>query len=78
LDAPHIIASIREDNVQLETIVDTAKKMIRLHGMRAQAVAQERADETRHQGDSADFEYWQHVNGVICELRREWASLRPG
>jgi hypothetical protein len=52
--------------------------MIRLHGMRAQAVAQERADEMRHQGDSADFEYWQHVNGVICELRREGASLRPG
>jgi hypothetical protein len=64
--------------VQLEKIVDTAKKMMRLHGVRAQAIAQERAEEKRHQGDSADFEYWQHVNGAICELRREGAAHRVG
>jgi hypothetical protein len=62
--------------VQLEKIVDTAKKMIRLYGMRAQAIAEERACEMRHRGDSADFEYWQQVNGAICELRREGACHR--
>jgi hypothetical protein len=48
----------------------TALSMIRLHGLRAQAVAQERAAELRHQGDVSGHDLWQQIHAVICELRR--------
>ncbi|MEJ0019066.1 MAG: hypothetical protein WDN25_21405 [Acetobacteraceae bacterium] len=48
----------------------TATSMIRLHGLRAQAVALERAAELRQQGDVAGFDLWQQVHAAICELRR--------
>ncbi|HEX3400538.1 MAG TPA: hypothetical protein VHT74_09445 [Acetobacteraceae bacterium] len=49
---------------------DTAQKMIQLHGLRAQAVALERAAETRQQGDQAGHDLWQQIHAAICELRR--------
>jgi hypothetical protein len=48
----------------------TAQSMIRLHGLRAQAVALERAAEMRHQGDVARHDLWQAIHAAICELRR--------
>jgi hypothetical protein len=48
----------------------TALSMIKLHGLRAQAVAQERAAELRQQGDVAGHDLWQQVYAAICELRR--------
>jgi hypothetical protein len=49
---------------------ETALSMIKLHGLRAQAVAQERAAELRQQGDAAGHDLWQQIYAAICELRR--------
>ena len=49
---------------------DTALSMIRLHGLRAQAVALERTAELRQQGDVAGHDLWQQIHAAICELRR--------
>jgi hypothetical protein len=49
---------------------ETALSMIKLHGLRAQAVAQERAAELRQQGDTAGYDLWQQIYAAICELRR--------
>jgi hypothetical protein len=50
--------------------------MIRLHGLRAQAVASERAAEMRQQGDAAGHDLWQQIHAAICELRKTAASRR--
>jgi hypothetical protein len=49
---------------------ETALSMIKLHGLRAQAIAMERAAELRQQGDVSGFDRWQQVHAAICELRR--------
>ena len=49
---------------------EVACKMIRLHGLRAQAVAQERASEQRLRGDIEGFDHWEQIHAAICELRR--------
>ena len=49
---------------------DTALSMLKLHGLRAQAVALERAAEMRQQGDVSGHDLWQQVHAAICELRR--------
>jgi hypothetical protein len=49
---------------------ETALKMIRLHGLRAQAVALERAAEMRQRSDVAGLDQWQQIHAAICELRR--------
>jgi hypothetical protein len=54
---------------------ETALSMIRLHGLRAQAVALERAAELRQQGDVAGQDRWQQIHAVICELRRTAPSV---
>jgi hypothetical protein len=54
---------------------DLAQMMIRRHGLRAQAVALERAAEMRQQGDTLGLHLWQHTHSVIAELRRT-AGLR--
>ena len=53
---------------------ETAQMMIRLHGLRAQAIAQERTSEMRQQGDAAGLDHWQQVHAAICELRRTAAQ----
>jgi len=58
-----------EQNIRRDA-QETALAMIRLHGLRAQAVAQERAAELRQQGDAAAYDRWQQVHAAICELRR--------
>ncbi len=49
---------------------DTAQGMIRLHGLRAQAIAMEHLMEQRQSGDATGLEHWQSVHAAICELRR--------
>lgn len=48
----------------------TAQMMLRLHGLRAQAIAQERAAEMRQQGDTRGLDHWQQIHSAICEMRR--------
>lgn len=47
----------------------TAQMMLRLHGLRAQAIAQERAAEMRLQGDTEGLDHWQQIHTAICEMR---------
>jgi hypothetical protein len=47
---------------------DTARLMIKRHGLQAQAVALEH--EMRLQGDTAGLDRWQSIYAAICELRR--------
>jgi hypothetical protein len=57
----------------------TAQKLIAVHGLRAQAVVNERIAESRLQGDSSGFERWQNVEAAISELRQESPSrAAPG
>ena len=56
--------------MQTEHTTDTARMMLRLHGLRAQAIALERIAELRQQGDTAGMDRWQAVYGAICELRQ--------
>jgi hypothetical protein len=60
---------MRGQNVQ-RNAQETALTMIRLHGLRAQAVALERAAELRQQHDPAGHDQWQQIHAAICELRR--------
>jgi hypothetical protein len=53
----------------------TALSMIRLHGLRAQAVALEHAAELRQQGDVAGHDLWQQIHAAICELRQHAPSV---
>jgi hypothetical protein len=48
----------------------TAQNLMAVHGLRAQAVAQERIAEARQQGDTFGLERWQNVEAAINELRR--------
>ncbi|MBN8874945.1 MAG: hypothetical protein J0H67_19065 [Rhodospirillales bacterium] len=47
----------------------TAQSIIRLHGLRAQAVATERLNEARLAGDTLALERWQAVHVALRELR---------
>jgi hypothetical protein len=60
---------MQAQNVQRDA-QETALKMIRLHGPRAQAIALERASELRQQHDPAGHDQWQQIHAAICELRR--------
>ncbi len=59
-----------------QDVQSTALSMIRLHGLRAQAVALERAAELRQQGDLARYDLWQQVHAAICELRQKGQTER--
>jgi hypothetical protein len=52
----------------------TARDMIRLHGLRAQAVAMERIAEMRQQGDTRGIHVWEQTYAAIRELRRTAAE----
>ena len=66
---------MREQNLRQEAQA-TALSMIRLHGLRAQAVATERMTELRQRGDVAGLDRWQQVYAAICELRRTAPTAR--
>jgi len=48
----------------------TARNLMTVYGLRAQAVAHERIAEARQQGDTSGLERWQNVETAISELRR--------
>lgn len=56
-----------------------AQNLMKVHGLRAQAVAHERLAEARQLGDSSELERWQNVEAAISELRRTSTqdTLRP-
>ncbi len=58
-------------------LTDVAHAMIRRHGLRAGAVALERAAETRIGGGTAEHERWQAVHTLICELKRTGRGVEP-
>jgi hypothetical protein len=60
---------MREQDIRRDAQA-TAVSMIRLHGLRAQAVALQRAAEMRQRGDLASHDLWQQVHAAICELRQ--------
>ena len=47
-----------------------ARNLMVVHGLRAQALVQERLAEARLQGDHTGLERWQNVHAAIAELRR--------
>jgi hypothetical protein len=47
-----------------------ARNLMSVHGLRAQAVVQERTAEARLAGDHDGLERWQNVGAAIAELRR--------
>ena len=51
-------------------MMETARSMIERHGLRAQAIALERASEMQVKGDTAEFARWRQVHDLICELNR--------
>jgi hypothetical protein len=51
-----------------------ARNMMSVHGLRAQAVVQERLTEARARGDTTGMERWQTVEAMIAELRRTGRS----
>jgi len=68
---------MQESNVRRDAHA-TALSMIRLHGLRAQAVALERAAELRQQGDVAAHDLWQQIFAAICEMRRTAPATQRG
>jgi hypothetical protein len=60
---------MQAQNAQLDA-QEKARNMIRLHGLRAQAIALEHAAEMRQRHDTAGLDQWQQIHAAICELRR--------
>jgi hypothetical protein len=50
--------------------IRVARTLIDRHGIRAAAVAEERAGEAQLAGNTEDLELWRSVQLVITELRR--------
>ena len=55
----------------MQNTMETARAMIKRHGLQAQAVALERVQEMRLQKDAEGLDRWQAVYAAICELRRK-------
>lgn len=56
--------------MQIEETKQIALSLIERYGLRAQAVAGERAAELQNAGDAAGFDKWRQVQDLIWELRR--------
>lgn len=54
--------------------LQTAKSMIQRHGMRAHAVAAERAAEMRLSGNTEGLATWEQICDLIKELRQSGRS----
>lgn len=48
---------------------DIARMLMRTHGLRALAVAQEHAQQARAKGDSAATDHWNQISRRVEELR---------
>lgn len=53
-----------------------AQGLMSTHGLRAQAVVNERIEEARQQGDATSLAHWRNVELAIRELRRTGAQAR--
>jgi len=49
--------------------IEIARGLIRRHGVRAEAVADEHAAELRDAGEPGQLAYWQSVSGTVARLR---------
>lgn len=56
--------------MQTEQPIELARMLIDRHGLRAAAVAEERATEAQLAGAAAEFDRWRSVQAAIAELRR--------
>ncbi len=54
----------------MQDTMEAARAMIKRHGLQAQAVALERVQEMRIQGNAEGLDRWQAIYAAICELRR--------
>jgi hypothetical protein len=54
----------------VEDPIHLARMLIECHGLRAGAVAQERANEAQLAGATAELDRWRAVQAAIAELRR--------
>ncbi|MCC6720025.1 MAG: hypothetical protein IT555_19280 [Acetobacteraceae bacterium] len=63
--------------MQFANACETARMMIQLHGLQAQAIAQRHVEEMRRQNDTAGLDRWSQVHVAICELRRTAPPLQP-
>ena len=52
-----------------------ARNLMSVHGLRAQALVQERIAEARLAGDHNGLERWQNVRAAIAELRAAYARM---
>lgn len=57
--------------------LDIARMLMRTHGLRAHAVAQEHAEQARAQGDSAGAAHWAAVSRRVQELRGANGGTHP-
>lgn len=56
--------------MQADDPTQIALSLIQRHGLRAQAVANERAAEMQNAGDAAGVDKWRQIHDLIAELRR--------
>jgi hypothetical protein len=54
----------------VEDPIQTARMLIDRHGLRAGAVAEERANEAQLAGQTVELDRWRSVQAAIAELRR--------
>lgn len=57
-------------HLQQHDTTAAARMLIKRHGLRAQAIALERVQEMRVQGDAEGLDRWQAIYAAICDLRR--------
>ena len=57
-------------HMSMNNSVELARMLIERHGLRAGAVATERASEAQLAGEAAEFHRWQSVQAAISDLRR--------
>ncbi len=56
--------------MQVDDPKQVALSLIQRYGMRAQAVANERAAELQNAGDAAGSDKWRQIHDMVAELRR--------
>lgn len=59
--------------MRTQDLTEIARQMIRMHGLRAQAVATMRAAEMQARGEAAEHDRWEAIQSVISELKQRRA-----
>lgn len=63
--------------MRTQDLTEIARQMIRMHGLRAQAVATMRAAEMQARGEAAEHDRWEAINSVISELKQRRVHREP-